>query len=358
MIKIDGNYLEGGGQIIRTALSLSAVTGETFEIDNVRAGRSNPGLREQHLQAVNSVALLCDAKHNAKFGSTKFRFQPAKILSDKNEFLIKIKTAGSTALVISTVMPLAVKLKKQINVDIDGGGTWNIFAPPVIYLQKVLLPLLSKIGFKAEINIVRDGFYPKGGAKVSLKLFPWKPNGKLNLTNCNLKKNEVFSVASENLKEKNVAERQAKEALTLLKDAKINIEYADSICAGSGILIVKTPALLAGDSVGKRNITSKQVARDAVEKLQKELKAKACVDHRVADQLMIYMALSDGGKLKTSRISNHARTNAYVIEKFLPVKFKFTDDTISLNQHYNELLVLAQLDLQSSDPKGLFCMYC
>lgn len=331
MIQIDGNYLEGGGQIIRTALSLAAITNQSFRIDNVRAGRKNPGLREQHLQAVNSIAKLCNAKHDANFGSTKFKFTP-KTLSRERKFNINIGTAGSTALIISTILPLAYKLNNPINVKIDGGGTWNIFAPPVIYLQKVLIPILSKIDFKANVRIMREGFYPKGGAKVELNLLPWKTKKHLNLTEHNVKKIEIYSVASESLKDRNVAERQMEKVVDSVKKFSVTktIKYIDSICSGSGILIKSSPTILAGDAVGRRGKSSEEVAREAIEKLQSEILAEVGVDHRAADQLMIYMAIigEDGGKLKTSRISNHSRTNAYVIEKFLPVKFKFVKNTI------------------------------
>ena len=208
MIQINGDYNEGGGQILRTALSLSAVTGKSFKVTKIRAKRKKPGLKEQHLQAVNSVAMLCNAKHNAKLFSQELKFEPGKLIHKKT-LNVKVRTAGATALIISTVLPIAYRIEKSLTLTIDGGGTWNIFAPSVLYLQEVLLPLLKKAGVNAKINIKKDGFYPKGGAQVELSIEPWRIQKKLDLTKYDVKKAKIFSIATAHLKSREVAERQS-----------------------------------------------------------------------------------------------------------------------------------------------------
>lgn len=336
IIEIDGSYLEGGGQIVRTSLTLSAITGKPFRIINVRKNRVNPGLAEQHLQCVNAISMLCNAKHNAIKRGTSFEFYPGKIF-EKEKFEIKIETAGSIALVISTILPIAYKLYKPIKFFIKGGGTWNRFAPAVLYLQKVLLPLLEKVGYVAEIDINCDGFYPRGGGEVEVIIYPWNSKNMkkdLILENHNVDKIKIYSLASVNLKEKNVAERQFESAYNILKNINLKIEkevsYVESFSPSSELLIVSSPTILGGDSFGERGKSSEEVGKEASNRFLKEINAKSGVDEHAADQLMIYMALSKSGKLKTSEITNHTKSNAYVIEKFLDVKFKMDENVIEV----------------------------
>lgn len=330
MIEIDGSYLEGGGQIVRTALSLAAITGKSFRIYNVRRKRENPGLREQHLQAINAISILCNAKHNANLYSTEFEFYPGKI-SEKCELEIKVETAGSSALILSVIIPLAYSLKKAMKLKIKGGGTWNKFAPSVLYLQEVILPIIKNVGIEAELEIKKNGFYPQGGAEVEIYLEPWRKRNQLVLENLNIKKAKIISLASTHLRERKVAERQAISAFEIINKNDLKVEkeitYVDSICPGSGILISSFPTLLGSDVPGEIKKSAEKVGKEAALSFLQEVENKAAVDKHAADQLMIYLTLA-GGKIKTSQITEHVKTNAHTIEKFLPVKFNFKGNYI------------------------------
>jgi RNA 3'-phosphate cyclase len=227
---------------------------------------------------------------------------------------------------------LATSQTKSIKIEIEGGGTWNKWAPPVIYLEKVLFPLL---GEKTQIKILKDGFYPKGGARVDiitkpLNLKPIEITDKGDILGIN-----CFSIASKNLEKARVAERQAEKAKEIIKqklDRKLKIEtrYVDSLSAGSGILIyIKTKnSVIGADSLGERGKPAENVAKDAVKNLLHEYFSGE-VDRHAADMLLPYMSLAGSGKIKTGQITHHIKTNISVIEKFLPVKFTVENKVIS-----------------------------
>lgn len=326
MIEIDGSYLEGGGQIIRTALSLSVLTGQPFRVFNIRKNRAKPGLREQHLQSVNAAAKICNGKHDAKLHAQEFSFFPSEIV--EKDFEVKLDTAGSTALVIAVLLPLALKINRKIKIKILGGGTWNKFAPPVIYIQEVILPILKKSGLNAEIEIRRDGFPPKGGGEVELVLFPPKEKRELAFTEGDEIK--IISIASKSLQERKVAERQmeAAEKLIVGLNKKINKEI-NYIGADKGCGILVQSGSLAADNIGEIGKTAEKVGEEAAKKFILETREGAKIDENGSDQLMICQAIV-GGEIVTSKISEHARTNAWVIEKFLPVKFELNKKIIKI----------------------------
>ena len=163
MIEIDGSINEGGGQILRTALGLSAYTKKPFKIINIRKNRPQPGLKEQHLQAVNATAILCNAEvAGNSLHSTNLTFITKEIT--KKELNIKVSTAGSIGLVLQALMIPASKL--NLKIKIDGGGDFGKWAPPTLHIQQVLIPLLEKMDYFCNLNIRRYGFYPKGGSQI------------------------------------------------------------------------------------------------------------------------------------------------------------------------------------------------
>ena len=328
MINIDGSFNEGGGQILRTAIGMSAVTGKPFRITNIRAKRNNPGIRAQHLEAINSVAKLCNADVQGNtLWSKELIFQPGRIKSGKLN--IKIPTAGSVGLVLQALLIPATFT--TVNIKIEGGATYTSWSPPMDSLAHVLFPLLGKMGYNIKILKLKDGFYPKGGALVELQTHRSKLKPVKLTEKGQLKAVHGISTASSNLEKARVAERQAKSArkeLFPLFECPINIKayYRDSVCSGTGITLwAETEnSIIGADSLGRPGKKSETVGREAAKRLIFEYN-NGTVDSHTADQLLPYFALAGYGKLKTSKITGHIRTNAEIIEKFLQVKFRINE---------------------------------
>lgn len=327
MIEIDGK--EGGGQIVRTAVAMSALTGKAVNITNIRGARPKPGLKTQHMQGISAVGKLCNAKlKGLELGSQELEFTPGELT--EKDLTIVIPTAGAIGLILQALMIPTTKLKTSIKIEIKGGGTWNKWAPPVLYFEKVLFPIL---GEESEINIIRNGFYPKGGAQVTIIAKPWSQKHIEITDKGKIKDLKGISVAAEILQKRNVAERQAKAAKDKVTDIKIENKYVDAMNAGSGILLWANceNSILSGDAIGERGKMAEEVGKEAAENLKFDLENGA-VDFHTADMLLPYMALAGTGKIKTSKITNHIKTNISVIERFLDISFKINEDekTISL----------------------------
>ncbi|MEM5804843.1 MAG: RNA 3'-terminal phosphate cyclase [Candidatus Aenigmatarchaeota archaeon] len=319
MIELDGS--DAGGQMVRTAAALSALTGKAFRINNIRGARPEPGLKVQHIEGINALAELCDAKvKGLSVGSREMEFVPQRL--EPKDLNVEMGTAGSVGLVLQALSIVAPGIKDHIHVTFNGGGTWNKWAPPVLYLDKVLNHFVGEI---LSVEIEREGFYPKGGAKARCVIKPYE-RSPINVTELGkIKAAEIYSSASEHLRKGGVAERQADEAKSLLSEkfsvpVEVKISYSKSLSPGSGILIrlVAENSVLGADALGERGEPAEQVAREAVGNLVAEL--GGAVDRHAADMLLPFMALS-GGAIRTSRITRHCITNIGVIEKFLSVRF-------------------------------------
>lgn len=333
MLEIKGDYLEGGGQIIRTALALSLITQKPFTITDIRKGRKEPGLKEQHLQTVRATAKLCNAKVDGdELSSTKLSFTPRKIANTNLE--VNISTAGSTALVLQTL--LIAGTRHDLNIHLNGGGTWNLNASSILYFQKVLIPILQMMGYEINIEAIKQGFYPRGGAEVevktrktNLKPLQLAERGKLNSIRC-------FSCASESLKNRRVAERQSDTARKTLSGYELAIcnKYFPSFSPGSGILLTAEfqNTILGFDVAGEKRKTAEQVGEEAALGLKKQLDSEAAVDEFMTDQILPYLALAKGNSvIKISELTKHAETNIWLIKQFLDVNFRVKEDRIYVN---------------------------
>lgn len=329
IVEIDGSYLEAGGQIIRTGAALSTITKNPVKIYNIRAGRKKPGLMTQHLEGLKALGRLCNAEIKGAFlESIKIEFYPKEISQKILE--INIPTAGSIGLIFQILKLPACFSEKTIEIKIKGGATFGKFAPPVLYMKNVLLPILEKMNYKAEINILKHGFYPKGGAEVNIKVFPCKQFRPLGLTERKeLKSIKGISVASDSLKNKKVAERQEESARNIIKEVlgiepEIEIKYDKTICPGSGIVLFANyeNTVLGSDGLGELGKPAERVGEEAASQLIKGIKSNACLDRFMADQILPFLALTDSGKISVAEITNHCLTNIWVIEKFVPVKFE------------------------------------
>lgn len=335
IVDINGSFGSGGGQILRTSLALSLLTGKPFKLRKIRAKRKNPGLAAQHLACIKVAEQFSDAYVQGNFlGSQELLFIPKTF--NVKELNIDIGTAGSTVLVLQTLMPALIEVENFKTEIIGGTDVSN--SPSSDYIKFVLLPLLKKVGYEAELKIERRGFYPKGGGKIVFT----KKSGKLSPYNFDQKgkfiKINGKSVASLNLQQTKVAERIANFARQWLKSEPlfkklpidINIEYCESLSNGAVLTLwLETESSVIGaSSIGEKGKPSEVVAREASMALINEM--SGVVDSHASDQLLPFLAYlcyknKTNLSLKTSTITEHAITNAFVIEKFLPVKAKIDE---------------------------------
>ncbi len=349
MLQIDGNYCEGGGQIVRTALAFSALTGTSFEVDNIRKGRPEPGLKAQHLFGVKALKELCSASVDGDYlGSEKLLFVPRKIMP--RTLSIDIGTAGSITLLLQSVLMPCMFAEKPTRLKITG-GTDVAFSPSADYFQYVLLPCLRNFA-DFQFSIEKRGYYPKGGGKIDLKIKPKyvygdSPEAFLSEIRKKIKPFDLeyagrlelikgVSHASADLQKAEVAERQAasaKRALDNLKcPVKIDASYSETFSTGSGITLwavfsknEEHYSIIGSDVLGERSKRAEAVGEEAAKKLISEISSKAAVDFHMADQLLPFMALSKGA-FRASKITNHARTNIYTIEQFLGKTFTVDEE--------------------------------
>ncbi|MFH0956790.1 MAG: RNA 3'-terminal phosphate cyclase [Candidatus Aenigmatarchaeota archaeon] len=328
-VEIDGSMLEGGGSIVRLSSALSALTRKPVRIRNIRAGRPQTGLRNQHLRGLQLLSDIWGGRlENARIGSMDVTFYPGR--PSASQFSVTLDTAGSTGLVIQSLLIGAVKAHGRLDVAIEGGATFGLHAPPLQYIQFVLLPLLRRMGLHSEINIVRDGFYPRGGACVKVFVIPCKDIGAVSMEDAgSVESIDIISAASSDLKKPRVAERQIREAEKMLKSrgykVSFRMKYTETSSTGSGIVLVartSSGCILGADSIGERGKLAEDVAAEAVVKLLKTIDSGAAVDEHMGDQLLPYMALSGKAcSITVPVVTSHAGTNMHILETFLPVKF-------------------------------------
>ncbi len=329
MITIDGSLGEGGGQILRTSVAMSAITKEPVKIINIRKNRPNPGLSASHFHAIDAVAQLCNAEVSGlKIGSKEVEFKPGSDPIGAKKLNIDVGTAGSITLILQALMIPAGAAKGVVTINIRG-GTDVSWSPPIDYLRFVTIPILKKFGYNCEIDVLKRGFYPKGGGKVEMKITAPEKLNKINLMERGkLKGIYGISNAHVNLKSADVAKRQMKTARPLLFNnlanltknsdfIKIEQEYSDTLSYGSGITLWAEydNTILGADSLGAKGKRAEVVGKDAAYELIDEINSGACLDRYMGDQIVPYVALF-GGRVKVSEITEHARTNVEIVNKF------------------------------------------
>jgi len=347
MIELDGSTLEGGGQILRTAISLSAITGKDCRIFNIRKGREKPGLMLQHLLGIQAVTQLCHGRLEGDFlSSEEIKFYPGEAYRERVS--VGIPTAGSITLVLQALIFPALFASFLVEINFNGGATDTFFSPTIDHFRYVFLKNLEKMNGKTEINILRRGYYPEGGAEVKAIIFPTKPapyrNGVsgaelkgINLIERGqLKKILVISGASESLKGKKVAERQIAGVREVLGKLKLPteqiVEYYDTRCPGSQICLIAEfeNTIIGTDNLGKLGKRYEDVGKEAALELLKEERSGACLDKHSTDQILPYLALAEKkSEVAVGEITEHCKTNIWVIEKFIDGKFKIKSNLVS-----------------------------
>lgn len=330
MMEINGSEKSGSGTILRMAVALSAITGQSLHIYNIRQNRPQPGLKPQHLEAVLTAARLCNADvEGAKADSRELWFRPKIVGGGKIE--AQIGTAGSISMLLMTVLPVCAYAESQVQLHISRGGTDVSHSPTINYLRFVLLPTLQRMGLNTALAIHRYGYYPKGNGEVTITITPRKPLKPLSLeTPGNIRSIKGFSVCTF-LADRKVAERQARAAndylgnKNLRADIQIVNDTSNPLQKGSSLVLwaeLDTGAILGADAIGELRKTSETVGAEAAEKLYNEITAKPTVDVHLADLLVPYVALANGNSTYLTRtVTNHLDTNIWLAQKILNAKF-------------------------------------
>lgn len=342
MIEIDGSFGEGGGQIVRTAVALSAVTGKAVRIARIRQGRSKPGLAAQHAQALRALAAICDAgTSGATPGSSEIIFTPGKIRGGRHR--IEIGTAGSVTLLLECLLPALLSADGPSSLQIQG-GTDVQWSPAIDYFKKVFLPALSTFGAKVSLEVLQRGYYPRGQGEVLLEVEPARLlashlespacSGQIiqnhivqNIQNNQSTQCVVQGVSHCSNLPEHVAARQAESAEQALAQAGFSSQiYREPLrlpSLGSGITLWS--GYKGASSLGERGLPAEKVGRRAAEELIIELKSPATVDVHLADQLIPYLALA-GGSYTVREISLHAKTNIWTAAHFLDADMKIKEE--------------------------------
>jgi len=337
ILNIPGDYLEGGGQILRTAAALSCILRQPIHVFNIRTKRPNPGLKSQHLHTLKTLAQLFQAQtEGIELDSKEIFFSPRLKFIEKEKIKVDLQTAGSIGLFLQPLFLVGAFRIDFLSLEIKG-GTCGLGAIPVDYYPAVVFPLLSPLGLEAKLEIIKRGYYPKGGGEVRVEIKKIdNPQAIIFTQQGKITQIQGISIASSNLSDRKVSQRQAREAERILKEryavpAEIRIEYASTLSSGSEInLYCKTDSgcILWADSRGELKKSAEEVGREAAKKLIREIESGATVDMHLADNLIPWLSLL-GGKIKTSEISLHTQTNIWICELFLGKVFNLQDNTIS-----------------------------
>jgi len=327
MIAIDG--AQGGGQILRTAVSYSALSGHAVRIVNIRGARPNPGLRPQHLLAVNATAALCGARiAGARLGSTEIEFVPGPI-APPAAWRLDVGTAGSVMLILQAVLSCLALADAAVDLTLTG-GTNNPWAPTFEYLRYILLPVLDTMGFRVEAELVSRGFYPKGGGEIRVRTQPAGRIRPITLRDRGALK-RVWGISySSNLPE-HIAQRMAwtcREQLGRagLKCDEFTVDTGRRAASpGCGIIAFAEfeRAVIAGDALGERGKPAEKVGIEAAEALLREFRSGAPVDTHLGDQLVPWVALADGeSTYVAARRSDHLISAIGVAQQVIGAQFE------------------------------------
>ena len=320
MITIDGSFGEGGGQILRTSLALSLVTGKPFSIHNIRAGRKKPGLMRQHLTAVNAAAEIgLTAIEGNRIGSQAFTFEPEMIKPGNYHFAIG--SAGSCTLVFQTILPALLIAGEPSEIILEG-GTHNPFAPTFDFLEKAFLPVINRMGSRVDAILEKPGFYPAGGGRFKVSISPAGLNRIDLLERGNIiHKTARASVANLPVKIANRELKVIREKLEWSRELLKAVNVENSQGPGN-ILTVEVESENITEvftGFGEKGVFAEKVAKRAVKAVQEYLALNVPVGRYLADQLLIPMALAGGGKFRTLSPTQHTTTNAEIIKKFIDV---------------------------------------
>jgi len=329
MIEIDGAIGEGGGQILRSALSLSIITGKAFRINNIRARRSKTGLMAQHLKAVDAAAAISRANvEGAILGSSSLLFEPGEIRTGRYKF--EIGTAGSTSLVLQTIL-LPLSLAGSASTVIIGGGTHVPWSPSYHYLEINWRAMMQSLGFDFQLSLDQAGFYPQGGGRITATIRPIHRIEPLQVERRGELLRFMGISAVANL-DRSIADRQKRQATgrLLSRFPSLLIKAISLPANNKGTFLLLAAEFSSGGvhlsrccfcALGEPGKPAERVADEAVDSFESFLQSGGAIDHHLADQLMLPLSLANGPSiLSSARITQHLLTISEVIRHFLPVE--------------------------------------
>ncbi|NAL77312.1 RNA 3'-terminal phosphate cyclase [Nitrososphaera sp. AFS] len=336
MLTIDGSYGEGGGQILRSAISLSAITGKALEVINIRANRQRPGLRPQHMHATRALSEIFKARvDNLKVGAEWIRFTPVRDHYEGGELKIDTGTAGSIPMILLTIIPAVALSRKGLSVQIIGGTDVKM-SPTMDYLRFIVSKAYRNLGINFTLEVYRRGYYPKGGGIVRAEIKPCNNLNTLDLLNHRYIEPKIASVCCQ--LPKHVAERQVSSALLRLEKKGVHCrEYSSSLeaslSAGSSIIVYSESDFgpyLGGDSIGAKNVPAEQVGVEAANGFSENYDAKVPIDRFLADMLVIPLSLANGrSRYRIAVATEHLRTNLHVVSQIVGCTYRIMPENKS-----------------------------
>ena len=324
MMEIDGSHGEGGGQVLRTAVSLSAVLREPVRVTGIRAGRPNPGLAAQHVAGIGAVAELCDAEvDGVSVGSEEVTFRPGALVG--GEFDFDIGTAGSTSLVLQACLLPAAFSKSLVTLTLKG-GTDTKWSPPVDFMRLVHTPIVRRMGVSIDIDLVHRGFYPEGGGEIVARIDPCPGIRGVDLGHRGGFLRVSGVAYAQNLPEHVISRTKhaALKALVEHKNIKVDSERSSGVSTGAGVVLAAEyeNTVLGASVLGKRGLKAETLGETCATDLAETMRSGATVDEHMLDQILPYMALAkEESVILAEELTGHAETNMWVVERFLGRRF-------------------------------------